>query len=161
MPPNGKYRSPILLTTKRASELLVTIKTPEEPTFTLPSSLLIVDPVFLLAKSYFDCKEYHRAAHVLTSTDNRSLFLKCYSLFLVCLPGSCFSNCERQERKEKLKKQLKLEVRILYLTLPSTEHCPVKNKELLKIEEELRPLHDSGRLDGYCLWVYVQQRCPP
>lgn len=57
------------------------MKVSEEPT--LPVSLLIVDPVFLLAKSYFDSKEYHRAAHVLTGTDDRSLFLKYYSLFLV------------------------------------------------------------------------------
>lgn len=46
----------------------------------------IVDSDFyLLAKSYFDCKEYRRAAHVLRDQAGRkSVFLRCYSLYLVC-----------------------------------------------------------------------------
>lgn len=39
------------------------------------------------------------------------------------------------------------------------EHCPVKNKELVRIEEEMRVLYDSRQLDGYCLWLYVTL-CP-
>lgn len=40
----------------------------------------------LLAKSYFDLKEYYRASHVLKSaTSQKALFLKNYSLYLVCI----------------------------------------------------------------------------
>ena len=39
---------------------------------------------YLLAKSYFDCKEYRRAAHVLRSqTSKKSVYLRCYALYLV------------------------------------------------------------------------------
>lgn len=39
---------------------------------------------YLLAKCYFDNKEYKRAAYALRHhTDNRSIFLKCYSAYLV------------------------------------------------------------------------------
>lgn len=40
---------------------------------------------YLLAKSYFDCREYRRAAHVLRDqTGKKSVFLRCYALYLVC-----------------------------------------------------------------------------
>lgn len=40
---------------------------------------------YLLAKSYFDCREYRRAAHVLRDqTGKKSIFLRCYALYLVC-----------------------------------------------------------------------------
>lgn len=39
---------------------------------------------YLLAKSYFDCREYRRAAHVLRDQCcKKALFLRCYSLYLV------------------------------------------------------------------------------
>lgn len=39
---------------------------------------------YLLAKSYFDCREYRRAAHVLRDqTSKKAIFLRCYSLYLV------------------------------------------------------------------------------
>ncbi|OMO85780.1 Tetratricopeptide TPR-1 [Corchorus olitorius] len=38
---------------------------------------------YLLAKSYFDCREYRRAAHVLRDqTGKKSVFLRCYALYL-------------------------------------------------------------------------------
>ena len=41
---------------------------------------------YLLAKSYFDCREYKRAAHVLRDQIGRkSLFLRSYALYLVSL----------------------------------------------------------------------------
>lgn len=40
---------------------------------------------YLLAKSYFDCREYRRAAHVLHDQNGKkSMFLRCYALYLVC-----------------------------------------------------------------------------
>ena len=46
----------------------------------------VVDSDFyLLAKSYFDCKEFRRAAHVLRDQVGRkAVFLRCYALYLVC-----------------------------------------------------------------------------
>jgi len=50
---------------------------------------------YLLAKSYFDCREYKRAAHVLRDQNaKKSVFLRCYALYLVRsylhFPYSCF-----------------------------------------------------------------------
>lgn len=40
--------------------------------------------VYLLAKSYFDCREYKRAAHVLREQNGKkSVFLRLYALYLV------------------------------------------------------------------------------
>lgn len=42
---------------------------------------------YLLAKSYFDCREYRRAAHVLRDqSGKKAVFLRCYALYLVCHP---------------------------------------------------------------------------
>lgn len=39
---------------------------------------------YMLAKSYFDCREYRRAAHVLRDqTSKKAVFLRCYALYLV------------------------------------------------------------------------------
>jgi anaphase-promoting complex subunit 8 len=46
---------------------------------------VVVGDFYLLAKSYFDCREYRRAAHVLRDqTGKKSVFLRCYALYLVC-----------------------------------------------------------------------------
>ena len=46
---------------------------------------LVDGDFYLLAKSYFDCREYKRAAHVLRDqTGKKSVFLRCYALYLVC-----------------------------------------------------------------------------
>eukprot|EP00877_Chromochloris_zofingiensis_P007543 jgi/Chrzof1/3041/Cz12g09110.t1 len=41
-------------------------------------------PKFVLARSYFDVKEYERAAHVLSGlcSSAKTVFLRCYSLYL-------------------------------------------------------------------------------
>lgn len=45
---------------------------------------LVDGDFYLLAKSYFDCREYKRAAHVLRDqTGKKSVFLRCYALYLV------------------------------------------------------------------------------
>ncbi|KAL1308656.1 hypothetical protein AAHE18_17G122700 [Arachis hypogaea] len=44
---------------------------------------LVDGDFYLLAKSYFDCREYKRAAHVLRDqTGRKSVFLRCYALYL-------------------------------------------------------------------------------
>lgn len=55
------------------------------------------DPVdsdfYLLAKSYFDCREFRRAAHVLRDqTGKKALFLRCYSLYLVSFCSDSLGN---------------------------------------------------------------------
>ena len=45
---------------------------------------LVDGDFYLLAKSYFDCREYKRAAHVLRDQNGRkSVFLRCHALYLV------------------------------------------------------------------------------
>lgn len=47
---------------------------------------LVEGDFYLLAKSYFDCREYRRAAHVLRDqTGKKAIFMRCYALYLVCL----------------------------------------------------------------------------
>ncbi|KAG4403904.1 hypothetical protein GLYMA_01G216550v4 [Glycine max] len=44
---------------------------------------LVDGDFYLLAKSYFDCREYKRAARVLRDQNGRkSVFLRCYALYL-------------------------------------------------------------------------------
>ena len=39
---------------------------------------------YLLAKTYFDCREYRRCAHVLRGqTGRKAVFLRCYALYMV------------------------------------------------------------------------------
>jgi anaphase-promoting complex subunit 8 len=39
---------------------------------------------YLLAKTYFDCREYRRAAHVLRGhVGRKAVFLRCYALYMV------------------------------------------------------------------------------
>lgn len=46
---------------------------------------LVDGDFYLLAKSYFDCREYRRASHVLRDqTGKKSVFMRCHALFLVC-----------------------------------------------------------------------------
>ncbi|MCI11542.1 anaphase-promoting complex subunit 8-like, partial [Trifolium medium] len=47
---------------------------------------LVDGDFYLLARSYFDCREYKRAAHVLRDQIGRkSLFLRFYALYLVVI----------------------------------------------------------------------------
>lgn len=49
---------------------------------------------YLLAKSYFDCREYRRAAHALQDqTSKKSVFLRCYALYLVCWLSAFWCSC--------------------------------------------------------------------
>lgn len=49
------------------------------------SDTAIDSDFYLLAKSYFDCREYRRATHVLRDqTSKKAIFLRCYALYLVC-----------------------------------------------------------------------------
>ncbi|XP_078434923.1 anaphase-promoting complex subunit 8 [Wolffia australiana] len=89
---------------------------------------------YLLAKSYFDCKEYRRAAHVLrTQTSKKSIFLRCYALYLA-----------GEKRKEE--ETIELEG-----PLGRSEVC---NGELAHLERELCALRRSSAADPFTLYLY-------
>ncbi|KAL6048054.1 anaphase-promoting complex component apc8 [Balamuthia mandrillaris] len=85
----------------------------------------------LLAKTYFDVKEYERAASVLRDcSSGAALFLRGYASFLA---------------GEKRKEEESLEA----------PDQPARNANLLPLYNELRSLlaKDEGSLDGLCLYV--------
>ncbi|PKI63155.1 anaphase-promoting complex subunit 8 [Punica granatum] len=89
---------------------------------------------YLLAKSYFDCREYRRAAHVLRDQNGKkSIFLRCYALFLA-----------GEKRKEE---------EIIELEGPLGKSDAV-NRELVALERELLMLRKNGSIDPFCLYMY-------
>lgn len=89
---------------------------------------------YLLAKSYFDCKEYKRAAHVLRDqTGRKAVFLRCYALYLA-----------GEKRKEE---------EIIELEGPLGK-SNVVNRELVSIERELTTLRKRGNLDPFGLFLF-------
>nr|GMC48302.1 anaphase-promoting complex subunit 8 [Ipomoea batatas]GMC50628.1 anaphase-promoting complex subunit 8 [Ipomoea batatas]GMC54457.1 anaphase-promoting complex subunit 8 [Ipomoea batatas] len=89
---------------------------------------------YLLAKSYFDCREYRRAAHVLRDqTSKKAKFLCYYSLYLA-----------GEKRKEE--ETIELE--------GSLGRSDAVNQELVSLERELSALLKSGTIDSFCLYLY-------
>ncbi|KAK4486088.1 hypothetical protein RD792_008756 [Penstemon davidsonii] len=96
------------------------------------------DPIdndfYLLGKSYFDCREYRRAAHVLRDqTGKKAVFLRCYALYLA-----------GEKRKEE---------EMIELEGPLGKSDAV-NKELGSLERELSTLRKNGTIDPFFLYVY-------
>eukprot|EP00808_Paulinella_micropora_P028973 g4442.t1 len=91
-----------------------------------------VEEVLLLAKTYFDLKQYRRVGFVLEGTSSpRALFLKCYARFLAG---------ERRKEEETLERS-------------ESRTGLVVNKELPKLNQELSPLRKAGKLDGFGLFL--------
>ncbi|XP_030940966.1 anaphase-promoting complex subunit 8-like [Quercus lobata] len=89
---------------------------------------------YLLAKSYFDCREYRRAAHVLRDqTGKKSVFLRCYALYLA-----------GEKRKEE---------EVIELEGPLGKSDSV-NHELVSLERELSTLRKNGSIDPFGLYLY-------
>ncbi|KAL3748251.1 hypothetical protein ACJRO7_009483 [Eucalyptus globulus] len=95
----------------------------------------IVDGDFyLLAKSYFDCREYRRAAHVLRDqSGKKAVFLQCYALYLA---GENRKDEENIELEGPLGKS------------------DAVNKELVSLERELSMLRKNGSIDPFGLYLY-------
>ncbi|KAK4402358.1 Anaphase-promoting complex subunit [Sesamum angolense] len=96
------------------------------------------DPIdsdfYLLAKSYFDCREYRRAAHVLRDqTGKKAVFLRCYALYLA-----------GEKRKEE---------EMIELEGPLGKSDAV-NRELVSLERELSTLRKNGTIDPFGLYIY-------
>ncbi|KAI9071483.1 hypothetical protein K1719_046552 [Acacia pycnantha] len=95
---------------------------------------LVDGDFYLLAKSYFDCREYKRAAHVLRDqTGRKSLFLRCYALYLA-----------GEKRKEE---------EMIELEGPLGKSDAI-NQELVSLERELSTLRKNGTIDPFGLYLY-------
>ncbi|XP_050223295.1 anaphase-promoting complex subunit 8 isoform X2 [Mercurialis annua] len=89
---------------------------------------------YLLAKSYFDCREYRRAAHVLRDqTGKKSVFLRCYALYLA-----------GEKRKEE---------EMIELEGPLGKSDTV-NRELASLDREFATLRKNGTIDPFGLYLY-------
>ncbi|CAN1753517.1 Anaphase-promoting complex subunit 8, partial [Linum perenne] len=89
---------------------------------------------YILGKSYFDCREYRRAAHALRDqTGNKSVFLRNYALFLA---------------GEKRKEEESIEL------TGSLGKSDATNSELVAIEGELSTLRKNGMIDPFGLYLY-------
>lgn len=87
---------------------------------------------FLLAKSYFDLKEYDRASHFVKSCSNpKPRFLYFYSRYLSI------------EKKK-----------IDNMTDSNCPPDPTKNEALEQLSTELKIDHANSKLDGFCLYLY-------
>ncbi|RAL52451.1 unnamed protein product [Cuscuta campestris] len=90
---------------------------------------------YLLAKSYFDCREYRRASHVLRDQKSKkAVFLRCYALYLA---GEKRKDEEIIEREGSLGKSV-----------------DAVNQELVSLDRELSTLHKNGTIDSFCLYLY-------
>ncbi|XP_020589970.1 anaphase-promoting complex subunit 8 isoform X1 [Phalaenopsis equestris] len=90
--------------------------------------------VYLLAKAYFDCREFRRAAHVLDrQTGRKAVFLRCYARYLA-----------GEKRKEE--ELIELE--------GSFGKIEAVNSELVSLERELSHLRKTGAIDSFGLYLY-------
>ncbi|XP_059082328.1 cell division cycle protein 23 homolog [Tigriopus californicus] len=88
--------------------------------------------LYLMAKSYFDVKEYDRCAHFTANSDSSKLqFLHLYARYL------------SGEKK-------KLEDMTDAVSTPEK----LRLKHLRDLREEMEKLHNEEKLDGYCLYLY-------
>ncbi|RWR87437.1 anaphase-promoting complex subunit 8 [Cinnamomum micranthum f. kanehirae] len=164
-----RFRTPDVVTTPLAGVSYVTT-----PVFHDDQDDVTGNDYFLLAKSYFDCREYRRAAHALRDqTGKKAVFLRCYALYLSMegvfyvkyslrnvepLPSSVscigfhilnvspfhFSTKSGEKRKEE---------EIIELEGPSGKG-DVVNNELVSLERELSALRKSGAIDSFGLYLY-------
>ncbi|KAJ8632128.1 hypothetical protein MRB53_025464 [Persea americana] len=124
-----RFRTPDVVTTPLAGVSYVTT-----PVFHDDQDDVTGNDYFLLAKSYFDCREYRRAAHALRDqTGKKAVFLRCYALYL-----------SGEKRKEE---------EIIELEGPSGKG-DVVNNELVSLERELSALRKSGAIDSFGLYLY-------
>ncbi|XP_076898834.1 anaphase-promoting complex subunit 8-like [Bidens hawaiensis] len=117
-----------VVSTPVAGTSYVSTPVPEEDNEDVGSDLL------LLAKTYFNCREYRRAAHVLADQNGKkAFFLRCYALYLA-----------GEKRKEE--ETIELEG-----PLGKTDAV---NMELVSIERDLAAVRKTGSLDPFGLYLY-------
>lgn len=121
-------------TVKWLSEMSFALKDIETSEMYAPSYEDCSDELenFLLAKSYFDLKEYDRAAHfVKDCLNDKPRFLYYYSRYLSI------------EKKK-----------IDNMTDTNCPPDPTKNESLKNLCTELKVDHSENKLDGFCLYLY-------
>lgn len=95
---------------------------------------VVASDFYLLAKSYFDCREYRRAAHALRDQNSKkAVFLRCYALYLA-----------GEKRKEEEVVELE----------GSLGKGDAVNRELVNLERELSTLHQNDNIDAFGLYLY-------
>jgi Anaphase promoting complex subunit 8 / Cdc23 len=104
-------------------------------------------PKYLLGKSYFDCKEYDRAAYVLDDSQSlKSKFLRLYSKYLV-------GEKRKEEDGEEILGTSNFEGSISNSGPTDTERTP--NKEVGGIIQELEDLATDQSSDAFILYLYI------
>ncbi|KAF9154726.1 anaphase-promoting complex component apc8 [Linnemannia schmuckeri] len=100
-----------------------------------PTGMYTVEyDTYLMAKTFFDLKEYDRCASILEKCEsNKSRFLRLYSKYLV---------------GEKRREQDTREV------LGPLDNGMAVNKEIEKIDMELAEGYQAGTLDAFCKYLY-------
>ncbi|KAJ1638501.1 hypothetical protein T492DRAFT_943643 [Pavlovales sp. CCMP2436] len=92
----------------------------------------------LLARCYFQMREYMRASHVLEDAPgDKARFLRLYALYLAG---------ERRKDDQTLEESS---------SLADSYPAHVNNPQLKAVEAELRELHERDQLDGYALYLYA------
>ncbi|CAG8509270.1 9952_t:CDS:10 [Paraglomus brasilianum] len=97
---------------------------------------------YLLAKTYFDVKEFDRAAYVLNGCVGvKQRFLRVYAKYLA-----------GEKRKEEDNHDI----------MSPLDDPKAVNKELLELLDELETWYNNGEMDGFLLYIYgviLRQRC--
>lgn len=105
---------------------------PEEPRL-LHYPLVTSD--ILLAKVYFEVKEFLRCAHLLQDNHTpHGRFLKWYAKFLA---------------GERLRQQQRIEAK------DHAQRASIRNPYINEILNEMHPCYKNQEMDGYCLFVYA------
>lgn len=121
-----RFRTNDIISTPSAGVSYVTTPVPEEDD-------AVDGDFYLLAKSYFDCREYRRAAHVLRDqTGKKAVFLRSYALYLA-----------GEKRKEE---------EMIELEGPLGKTAAI-NSELVSLERELSTLRKNNTLDSFGLYL--------
>ncbi|CAD6216188.1 GSCOCG00004406001-RA-CDS [Cotesia congregata] len=128
------YQRGLLHTTKWLAELNFSLKNVPPPLESTQELQLVEtsleEDTYILAKSYFDLKEYDRAAHFIKSgTSPKSKFLYFYSRYL---------STEKKKMDD----------------MTDVPPDPLKNEDLKALCSDLRNEHLSNNLDGFGLYLY-------
>jgi len=115
------------------AQLLNEIDVPDEELPKPPAEEL--EDEALLAKAYFDMREYRRAAHALPQSCKSpfALFLRCYCVFMAG------EKQKEEEAQEKASPVLR---------------AKVVNRQLHTLCSELGERFEKGELDGFCTFLY-------
>ncbi|KAF9586663.1 Anaphase-promoting complex subunit 23 [Lunasporangiospora selenospora] len=138
---SGTSRSISLTTTRWSDSLeIISLLDPQ-------SANDLETDIYLMAKTFFDLKEFDRAAATLEQcSSNKSRFLRLYSKYLASAAYQLklLSICAGEKRREQDTREV----------LGSRDNSSAENKELDRIEAELSEKYHEGTLDSFCKYLY-------